>query len=228
MSIAKLYSLMTGITLLCFFFSCSSKDNNKETESFQTILIRGRDDGANFTERPYVYRVSIPKDWAFIPPPLTASIADSRLPIAEFHIKEAEGEILIALHNFPPQENNRRIPPMAQISRWKGQFSSLDHTKSSLDPQSFSGYVGFRFEGVGLLRERKTAMIGWALQLAPEHFLTLSYPHEEFTPALLKQMQADVTIKITGAPSLIEKHKQAIDRFARDFELIHEIPSPLL
>jgi len=227
MQFFKIPLLLAAITLAFIFESCSS-EKKEESLTFQTILIRGRNEGLNITERPYIYRISIPLEWSYKEVDLTTSIADSRLPIAEIHIGEAQGEVLISLHNFPLEKNARTIPPMAQISRWKGQFTSLDHTKSSLIPQSFSGYVGFRFEGAGIIKGRQTTVLGWALQVSPEHFLTLSYPRDELEEEVLKQMRGDVTIKVTGPPKLVEKHKQAIDRFARTFEMVHEIPSALL
>lgn len=213
------------LLFLPLFFGCGTK---KEPPSRQTVLIQGRDEGSDPKARLWVYRASIPADWIYKGPASASSNSDTRLPIGEFLIQDAGEEILIAIHNFPQENSTQRIPPAAQVQRWKGQFTALEHHKSSLLPQSFSGYVGLRFEGTGLFKDRRTTMIGWALQLAPEHFLTLSYPRDGLDPPLLKQMRADVTIKVTGPPQSIEKHKGAIDRFVRTFELIHEIPTSLL
>jgi hypothetical protein len=227
MQFTKFQLTLNSLLLIMLLTSCSF-ETNREASPSKTVLVQGRDNGQNAEDRPYVYRVSIPPDWNYIEPKMKTSNFDSRLPIDEFSIGEGEERIHISVHNFPPGENGLRIAPMAQIARWKRQFTSLNHTKSSLIPQSFNGYFGFRFEGSGILKGNPTTIIGWALQLGSEHFLTLSYPRDEFDDNTLTQMRSDVTIKVTGSPKNVEKHKQAIDNFARSFELIHEIPSSLL
>jgi hypothetical protein len=63
------------------------------------------------------------------------------------------------------------------------------------------------------------------MQLAQEHHLSLEVEHEEFDDKTRRQMRSDFTIKAAGPPRLIEKHREAIIRFAQSFELIHEIPA---
>lgn len=111
-----------------------------------------------------------------------------------------------------------RIPPQAQLQRWKQQLNPIDETSVLITPQSFSGYKGLLLEAEGEIKGEPTAVIGWALQIGNDHFRTLSYTD------LPNQMRADVTIKATGSPEAIALQRERIKTFARSFELIEEIP----
>lgn len=145
-------------------------------------------------------------DWKKIPS--DGSLLDTKLPIGEYTLEE--GSIRITLHNFPSRTIEDRIPPGAQIARWKKQFPFIE--ESSV-PQSFSGYVGFLFEA----NDNNTAVMGWIMQLGPEQYSRLSFP--DFP----EELRSDVTIKAQGPTHLIQKHRQKIIAFARSFELIQEI-----
>lgn len=67
-------------------------------------------------------------------------------------------------------------------------------------------------------------VLGWSLQLSPEHYRMLSHPSSAENEDKYQQMRADVTIKAVGPKALTEKHRTKIMAFARSFELIEEIP----
>ena len=113
-----------------------------------------------------------------------------------------------------------RIPPQAQLQRWKQQFNPIGPTSVLVTPQSFSGYKGFLLEAEGNMKGEPAAVMGWALQIGSDHYRNLSYTD------LPDQMRADITIKAVGEPEAIALHRNAIRRLARSFELIEEVPSP--
>lgn len=184
-----------NLLLLFLLLSCSSQKDAK-TAYYQDV--KGRNDIT-------IYRIKVPQNWKRIDPE-TPPI-DTKIAICEFFIEDPEGSIRITLHNFPSQTIDNRIPPGSQIARWKRQ---LPMVHENITPQSFSGYVGFLYEG----DDGEKAMMGWIMQLGPEQYSRLS-------PTELK---SDVTIKALGPLPLIQKHRQKIVNFARSFELISEIP----
>jgi hypothetical protein len=157
--------------------------------------IAGRD------QRP-LYRIKAPAAWQR--KSVEGRLDDTTIPLCEYQI---EG-IRITIHNFP----NMKIPPQAQIARWQKQFTSISSLGSVITPQAFSGFTGLKFEGSGLIDGKKTAMLGWSLQLAPE-----------FAPFVSGQMGADVTIKVVGPEEKVAAHREDIERFARSFEFIEEL-----
>lgn len=169
-----------------------------------------------------VYRVRVPTDWKRRDPPDLESIVDTKKALCEFSIQGTS--IRIAIHNFPSQH----IPPIAQVNRWKRQFSSLDHANSTIEPQSFGGFSGLLFEGTGLMENKSTTIMGWAMQLAPEHSSVLSLPIGKSppldNPLYLKQMRADYTIKIVGTAQDMLEYRSKLIAFAHTFELIFGIP----
>jgi hypothetical protein len=78
------------------------------------------------------------------------------------------------------------------------------------------------------MNDREEGMLGWAMQLAPEHYATLTAAKNKALQLEeseeINQMRADFTIKATGPKPLIKLHKDAINNFARSFELINSIP----
>ncbi|MEI8124314.1 MAG: hypothetical protein WCG42_01000 [Parachlamydiaceae bacterium] len=208
--------------LLCAFalpfVGCSSPSQQTATVEQE---IKGRDyEGKRFA----VYRVRVPQEWIRRDPLPNESLHDTTKAICEFIIKEDSGIIRIAIHNFASETIDQRIPPSAQIARWQGQFESLSPLESSSTPQSFSGYSGLFFKGVGVLKGEEVMVLGWSLQIAPEHYRMLSRYE---TKELNKEMRADVTIKAVGLKELMEIHQEEIDLFAHSFELIEEIPESL-
>jgi len=184
-----------------FLFGCLSS-----AAATQTVEICGRDPAHTL-----IYRAKVPAAWSHIHPSPTESLTDTTKSICEFTLNE----IRITVHNFPSDAIENRIPPSAQIARWKKQFTTIDTITSSTIPQSFSGFVGLLFEGNGVLNSAKTIMMGWSMQIAPEHYRSLTNP----------QLRADFTIKAVGPTELMAKERKTLIAFARSFELIEEIPA---
>lgn len=201
------------INTLFFLAACSAPPQNVE----QKVEIFGRDTG-NPTERSPLYTISVPDGWRITTS--LNSVADTKLPLIELSYEENEQTIRLTIHNFPYTSFDLHIPPQAQIARWKKQFDTL--TTGEITPQAFAGFVGFSFFGSGEGKEH-TAVLGWALQLAPEHEKMLATTPLKFD----KQMRSDVTIKATGPLDLIEKEQENIKTIARSFELITPLPNPL-
>ncbi len=208
-------SLALSLACLLHFSSCS---NGESVENSRWQNIRGRDDKTN--PRAPIYRAKIPLAWILNDLHRNESITDTTKPLCELLIKEDQESIRITIHNFPVSNFNERIPPAAQIARWKRQFDFLDPTTIAVTPQAFGGFCGVVFEGRGQIQGLEVAVMGWSMQLGSEHYYALNQ-----LSSLSKQMQADYTIKAVGNPELIEKHREAILAFARTFELIEEIPS---
>ena len=93
-----------------------------------------------------------------------------------------------------------------------------------LKNQSFGGYSGLYFEATGLIQDKPTKVLGWSIQLAPEHFRALSYVPHKSLEHRFRQMRGDVTIKAVGLPHLLQKNRDEIINFARSFQLIDDIP----
>jgi len=194
--------------ILLFCLSCDQKRPN----DWQTISGRDSPQERLIIRHP-IYRARIPKSWKRVDPSPETSIVDTTLPIIEFWI---EDQIRITLHNFPAD----RIPPMAQITRWKSQLKELPPKEALVEPVSRAGYAGFYFEG----RTKEKLVMGWALQLDHEHYRALSKHVNESNRGFIQQMKADVTIKVVGPPDLSDQHRGEITVFANSFELIQEIP----
>lgn len=198
----------------------------------QTTLqeICGRNSVDNLA-RPQTYRAKVPIGWMRNDPSATSSLTDTTQSLCEFIIKgENSSQIRITIHNFPSTQIKDRIPPNAQIARWKRQFTQLDPTSVSITQQAYAGFSGLLFEGTGRMdsQNQTMTMLGWSMQLAPEHYYSLSgllsrnqSPEDAY---VLQQMRADYTIKAVGPQNLIEQHKNEIMAFAHSFELIQELP----
>lgn len=224
-------SLCQKITVLIFgcfgaamviFFCFTGCQPNSNTETSSTIA--ARDDGLDPT-RPIIYRAKVPTDWLRQDPPQKESIADTKKSICEFLIKEDGDSIKITIHNFPTHSIEERIPPIAQVNRWKRQFESIDPAGMEVKPQAFGGFVGLFFEATGTMQGKSITVLGWSMQLAPEHYRSFAWEYYREKDPKFLQMNADYTIKVLGNPSLVAKYKQQITKFARSFELIEEIPT---
>lgn len=198
------------ITLLCLCAGCDSF-RESSTVSYQWQTINSRDSGQPLEREP-LYRVKVPTHWIRHNPASTESITDTTKPLCEFYLEEEEQYFHLTVHNFP----NQRIPPMAQVSRWRQQFQDLDSTQTFISNVSHSGFVGVLLEAEGILKGKPTQLLAWSMQLAPEYTQKLDHT----------QKKADYTIKVVGAPDLIHQQKEAILLFANSFELIDELPSP--
>lgn len=210
---------------------CSTQSPiSKITDSYQEIC--GRDIGSDASERYPIYRVRVPNEWKRVDPIQNESITDTTKSLCEFIIDgDYDKHIRITVHNFPVDNADQRIPPIAQITRWKRQFTTIDQTSLQVIPQAFAGFSGLLLEATGIVKNEEISLIGWAMQIAPEHYSTLTASMGRPTDPILhknsdiKQMRAEYTIKATGPKDLMAIHRMTIINFARSFELIEEIPS---
>lgn len=189
------------LLLLLALSACGSDERPPEIKTRQTTLC-GREMG-----RP-LYQAEISLNWKKIEPGSHQNLSDTTLPICSFE----KGNILITVHNFPISSLEQRIPPLAQITRWKEQQF---HTHNGdVTPSAHGGFGGFRLEAYDPYGK---GMIAYAMQMTPSLFRAIQDP----------QIKADYTIKAVGPSSEIEAERNAIDAFANSFELINPIPSPL-
>lgn len=207
---------------LIFIGLCSCSEQDSTVSSFNRIEIQGRDNGN--LKRSFIYRAKVPKDWIVKLPVPEDSIADTTKAIADFFIVQEDQKIRIAVHNFPTQSMEERVPPVAQISRWKRQFQELDPTSIFMIPQAFGGFHGLLFEGTGDMKGERVSILGWSLQIASQHYQALSRSSDQNLAAKFRQMRADVTIKAVGPENLMQKKRDEIVTFARSFQLIDDIP----
>lgn len=169
--------------------------------------IQGRDGQA-------YYHVNVPTSWKQV---TSDASKDTTKPIAEFLIENPQGSIRITIHNFPWSSFDQRIPPIAQINRWKSQIKGT----SSETAVAHDGFAGYFLETTGDLEGKPTTVLGWAMQLAPEHFHAIT-SHQ---PKGYDQLRADYTIKAVGPTPLMSNYLHSIQAFADSFRLIQEIPS---
>lgn len=217
------FALILFIAILAFnLCSCDKHPQKTIEETTELQVIDGRDDGQG---RLSLYRVQAPISWIRHDPLPTDSLKDTTKFLCEFIIMDNDDIIRIAIHNFPSLLISDRISSQAQVARWQRQITSLDPLTTYTIPQSFSGYSGLLFFGEGKMDEKEVAILSWSLQIAPEHYRNLQQEELTKNPSIYSQMRADVTIKAVGPKHSMRKHKQAITKFARSFELIREIPT---
>lgn len=209
-----LFILLLGLT------GCAQQPPAHPSAQWQEFAAR---DNAKSSERPLLYRALVPSSWMRKNPPPFESIADTTKAICEFYIQENGEEIRLTIHTFPILEDHDRIPPQAQIARWKRQLEDLDPLSVKIIPQSHGGFSGLYFEGQGALQNKPVRVIGWSMQLASVFARQLSLERH----SLDTFKRADYTIKATGPPEMMDKHRSAIAGFAESFELIDELPSPI-
>lgn len=201
-----------------FIMAGCSTDHPNSQKNVKLEQIPGR-----HQESRLVYQAQVPSDW-IRQNPSSDFLTDTTKPLCEFSIQEGEDTIRITIHSFPSLRAEERIPPMAQIMRWKRQLKDIDPTTVEVIPQAYAGFVGFLFMGSGRLKGELAAVMGWSMQISPEHYRVLSKMGAVTGDNHFQQMSADYTIKATGPKKLMEKHKQVMVAFARSFELIEEIP----
>ena len=153
-----------------------------------------------------------------------AFVSDSTLANRSFLIQENGEELKITIHSFPYENFKDRIPPPAQIARWKRQIRTRAGSPVIVEPKSHGGFSGLYLEMDGEMEGQGVKVLAWAMQLAPEHYRTLVYQEDRDWNDRI-QLASDYTIKVTGSPGLVEKYKQELKDFARSLELIEEIPS---
>lgn len=195
--------------LLITLVSCSTSPK----EDIVLHSICGRD-----AAHTLIYRIKAPAAWEHHPPSSDESLTDTTKALCEFMIDK---QIRITIHNFPSESLEKRIPPEAQISRWRRQFSFLDPNATVISLQAYSGFKGLLFEGSGMLNGSKQTMMGWSMQLAPVHYRALTH----LNLLNLDQLRSDITIKAVGPSEIMEQYRDQIIRFARSFELIEAIPT---
>lgn len=190
---------------LLFLVSCNKCPEKVPPYTFQKFTGREERLSEQMMVRRPVYRAKVPIGWTRLDP--EGLILDTTQPNVTFLIDE---DLKLVVHTFPA----KRIPPLAQIERWKGQLSDA---QTIVEAAGHGGFAGFFLEA--------PTVLAWSLQLDFEHYQTLSFlasspaEHEHF-----KQMQADFTIKVTGPQKQIAKHRDEILLFESSFELIQEIP----
>ena len=202
------------ILSLLFLSGCNKEEN--VSSSWQAI--NGRDESLSIVRHP-LYQARIPAHWQRKDPSPTESIADTTKPLCEFWIAEEGEKIRITVHNFPASSTAPKIPPMAQLQRWKNQFDRLEPTQVSITSCAHGGFSGLCLEATGILNGTAQSLLGWSMQLAPEHTRQLN-PED-------RQTRADYTIKAVGPAELMNKFHTEIMNFAYSFELIEELPSRL-
>jgi hypothetical protein len=214
-------SLLFILSFVSILPSCSNTDHIDSQQFVEWKTIEGRDDGHSAASPPPIYRAKVPKDWISAPQ-REGSLIDTTLPIAEFYVREGDQQIRLTVHNFPADTLDQRVAPLSQIMRWKRQFDEFDSSSLSICPEAHGGFAGFAFECTGTLKHQPTTILGWSMQLDPEHFQSLKDGSNH-----QRQMRADYTIKAVGPPSLITQHRHDLLTFANSFELIQEIPHDL-
>lgn len=209
---------LLNLFCLCFFTSCSSNTKSKSTTWYK-IPARNLEDSL---QRPFLYHVSAPTSWIYHEIPRNESIFDTKKANGEFHVFHENDKIRITIHTFPYRNSSERIPPQAQISRWKKQFDFLDPLSLLIQPESRGGFSGLYFEGQGKMNQEDIKMMAWAMQLANLYDRQLQLG---LNP-LDQWKRADYTIKVVGKPELIDQFREEVIQFAHHFEFIHELPAP--
>lgn len=206
--------------ILAFFLSgCDQPQPPFSQAGWQEIS--SRPDHSS-VERFPLYQVKVPSKWIRREVTPSESLIDTTKAIGEFYIEEGDASIRITIHNFPSNET-AKIPPSAQIQRWKKQFDDLDLTQTYTLQQSHNGFIGLYLEAQGLLDHKPAKLLGWSMQLAPEYDRQLAVENNSIN----KHKRADYTIKAVGPIELMNKHEKSIKFFATSLELIDQLPSPL-
>lgn len=203
--------------LLCLSLCACQKDSLPTSNGWRTEQVNGR------TRFP-VYTMQVPTSWKTLESP-GDNLTDTKKPLVTFIFTENNQTFTITVHNFPFQDIDDQIPPLAQVERWKKQFENLDTRESELKPVAFGGYSGQFFKGVGIFKGEKMEMLAWSLQLPPEHYRALSHPQTTVDKVVFEQMRADVSIKVIGPVDIVSKHRGDIDQFVNSFHMIQAIPA---
>jgi hypothetical protein len=223
-SLASIF-LAIGLPTLCLI-GCTPPSPSPSASSWQSIA--GRDHGLPHDqgqpiERPLLYRALVPENWIRKDPLESESIADTTKANCTFMIVEEDGEVRLTVYTFPYTHKETRIPPQAQITRWKKQIEELDLLSVQIVPDSHGGFSGLYFEGQGKLQNKAIIVMGWSMRLAHGYDQQLAISRLPLDHG----KRADYTIKANGPPDLVNKHRLDIIQFAHSFELIDELPSPL-
>lgn len=193
--------------LLCGLIILNSCDPPHLPINSNKVAICGR----SVAQSP-LYRADLIQNWIKKDPENRGLLTDTKLSICEFTVPDSSGDIRITVHNFPSDKIEERVPPSAQLLRWKRQFHKLDESDET--PQSFGGFAGIMLEAKGVMDKKPVSMLGWSMQIAPEHYRAIDNSDK----------RADYTIKAVGPVEAIHNHRKEIVQFARSFELIDAIP----
>lgn len=217
--------MLRNFFVLLLLVACGSQVV-EDLPAWQEIAGRDEADVTGRIIRRPVYRARVPDDWRRVDPEPSVSIFDSKLSLVEFFIDDPEGELRITVHNFPSENAQQRIPAEAQLMRWKRQLGAQDPSASRVTPQAHGGFAGLYLQATGTMDGQATTFLAWSMLLDMEHYRVLSsLPGGAEEQRFFKQMRADYTIKASGPPQVVERHRPAIEAFARSFELIEAIPS---
>lgn len=198
---------------LCFIFLTflvSSCENTPE-EQLQIIEVKGRSERARLTPKLETYRMMVPQGWEIEFPPDEDPLLDTTMPLLTLRF----GDVVAVFHNFPAESLEQRIPPIAQVTRWKKQFESLSEPTLQIFPFATSGFTGLQFEAVGIQKNEPIKVLAWSMQLTPELFQRL--------PEHASQQKGDWTLKASGPPDQLEMVQEDLFRVARSIELLEEL-----
>jgi hypothetical protein len=218
---SMLATFLISLFSICILVGCN-QENKPADSNWQEFCCR--DLGDPSTRIP-LYRAITPSHWQRKNQLPTASLVDSTKPISEFFIGQYDNEkVYLSVFTFPVKNYDQRIPPLAQLERWKMQFEEFDPTSLTISPCSHGGFIGLSICLTGLINGLETSLLGFSMQIAPTHWFSLQQNSENIS-VKQSQITADYTIKATGSPSAILKWTDEILLFANSFELIEEIPS---
>lgn len=194
---------------LIFFVSCETTDQWE----YQTLAIPGRNG-------QLIYEIDFPKNWGAS---ITnnESIDDTTLSLCHLILNENNEKITLAIHNFPTKSIDDRIPIKAQILRWINQLEQNEEIKNDEKNESFGGFCGIKYQGVGKIKGIKQKMIAWAMELPEETYHQLNF--SSHSKEKLLQMRSNYTLKVLGPEALVNKHQQTIEKIARSFRLIDDL-----
>lgn len=209
--------LLLFVLLVCLLSACQPVST--PAAQWQTIAARYDE---HLQARLILYRALVPLTWLRRESTCDKLTADTMQPICEFHIEEKGRVIRITLHTFAIASDGSRIPPQAQIFRWKQQIDQMDPCSICQYSESHGGFSGDYLECQGLVKGAPTAFIACSMQLADVYVQQLDRcPHSvEWTK------RADYTLKAAGPPDLMAQHRLEILGFMRSLELIDELPAP--
>lgn len=208
--------LLYCVCLVFVLGACRGKQP-ADNITWRTEQIQGRN------QQP-VYTLKVPSTWKRVET-TTLPLTDTRTPLVTYVFGDEGDLVTVTIHNFPLDQIEDQIPPLAQVERWKRQFEKLIPEETEVKPVAFAGYVGLSLRGHGFIKGRETLIEAWSLQMAPEHFGYLSHPESKSLHEKYNQMKGDVTIKIVGPGHVIIKHQPEIDKVIASFHLIEEIPA---
>lgn len=207
-------------TLLFVFFLVSSceKQNLTSLKENPWELISARDQDPSLN-RPFIYRISTPNGWTKLEPDPKISITNTTFANCEFVLEKKEGKIRLTIHTFPFQDRNLRIPPQAQVNRWKQQFDDIDILTVHVSDESRGGFSGLFFEAEGLIKGQPTKVMAWSMQIAQIYDREL----EQGKNFLDSWKRADYTIKASGPIEMMTTYRKELIQFSNSFELIDEL-----